>query len=373
MIGYYAHSHGSGHCNFANIFGKIFGHSLTIFTERVFNFNTDATVIQLASENPDGTEFDRNRFLEPRALHYAPVNITNITSRNQRLLTEVLQKNIRLLIVDVSVEIAMLARVSSIPYAYVRLPGNRDDVGHLNAYEGASFLLAYFDEALESVDTPNWVRRKTIYIGFLSRYMFDDKTHQVYEVNATESSADTNVIRSNEQPSQKKPLLLHISGFGGSKSLDFRGLENKYRLFSIGPATSTRSSPITHLGVVKSTKPYIAQADIIVAACGLNAVSEILSLGKRFIAIPEKRPYEEQQTMAKNLATQGWAVNYAACKNIKEAVGTFCKLDDSPLPIWNTQTIVAFKNSLEAAKYRVDQFLVDRILQKRQKFATQIS
>ena len=125
--------------------------------------------------------------------------------------------------------------------------------------------------------------------------------------------------------------------------------------------------------MVKSTKPYIAQADIIVAACGLNTVSEILSLGKRFIAIPEKRPYEEQQTMAKNLVIQGWAVNYAACKNIKEAVGTFCKLDDSPLPTWSPQTLVVFKNSLEAAKYRVDQFLVDHVLQKQQKFATPIS
>ena|SRR5680860_626315 len=131
MIGYYAHSHGSGHCNYANLFAKVFGKSLTVFTDRGHAFDMGTEVVLLENEDPDGSEYNRNIFPEPRALHYAPVNIAKITRRNSCILENVVSRNISLLIIDVSVEMAMLARVSSIPYAYVRLQGDREDVAHL--------------------------------------------------------------------------------------------------------------------------------------------------------------------------------------------------------------------------------------------------
>ncbi len=341
MLGYYAHSHGSGHCNYANLFGRIFGKSITIFTDRAHVFDSDLEVVLLENEDPDGSEFDRDTYSEPRALHYAPVNISKITRRNQLLLHHIVEKNIALLIIDVSVEMAMLARVSSISYAYVRLHGDRNDLPHLNAYEGASFLLAYFPKELEPESTPPWIKKKTIYLGFLSRFMFDNGE----------------TARPKEFRNDTRPILLHISGFGGTQSVDFSSLSGSYTIYSIGPGRiQDRSSKVTHLGVVACTRAFIAHADAIVAACGSNTVAEILSLGKRFVAIPELRPYREQNHMAKILDTLGWAIDRTKYANLGDAVEALEKCKDR-LPHFSLSSISAFKDRLERSGYRADKFM----------------
>src|SRR5680860_1869308 len=235
MIGYYAHSHGSGHCNYANLFSKVFGKSLTVFTDRNHAFDRGTNVVMLENEDPDGNEYQRSCFPEPRALHYAPVHIAKITRRNKIILDNVLKRNISLLIIDVSVEMAMLARVSSIPYAYVRLQGDRNDFPHLNAFEGASFLLAYFPKEMESTDTPSWITNKTVYLGFLSKFMFDRGVNK----------------RPVEFGIGPKPILLHLNGFGGTRAFDFGNLAERYDIYVRGQGSggSDGRSGIRHIGV----------------------------------------------------------------------------------------------------------------------------
>ncbi len=342
MIGYYAHSHGSGHCNYAQMFSRVFGDTMTVFTDRKYSFEDNVHVVRLPNEDTDGTEFDRAAFPEPRALHYAPLNLRKITERNCSLLDEIIRKDIKLLIVDVSVEIAMLARTSSVPYAYVRLHGNRSDIPHLNAYEGASFLLAYFPEEMEDRDTPKWIRKKTVYLGFLSRYMFGSEISQ----------------RPIEFKRQGKPILLHISGFGGSLPLDFSGLSSRYDIYSVGPGRiRSQHSQIVSIGVVKSTKPFIEHADVILAACGSNTISEILSLGKTFVAVPENRPYEEHEVAAKNLNRLAWATKLTDYPRIYEAVDAARKLTPSHLPTVEPKKLLAFFCTLKKLDFRADQFL----------------
>lgn len=342
MLGYYAHSHGSGHCNYANIFSKIFGSALTIFTDRGHAFDNPEQVVMLENENPDGTEFVREDFPEPRALHYAPVNIKKITQRNLSILDSILQKKISILIIDVSVEIAMLARVSSIPYVYVRLQGDRNDIPHLNAYEGASFLLAYYPREMEALDTPAWIKDKTIYLGFLSKFMFG--------VNILE--------RPQEYGENLRPILLYLTGFGGSLVPDFKGLYKDYDLFAIGPGrVRNKALGFEHIGVVKDTRPYIEHADAIVAACGANTTSEILSLGKKFIAVPEKRHYNEQRKMAENLDRNGWAIDVSQHYNVAGALDAMDFSQEHNLPNIAVNELKAFKAQLEFFGYRADRFV----------------
>lgn len=343
MIGYYAHSHGSGHCNYANIFAKIFGKSLTVFTDRGHAFDSGTEVVMLENEDPDGSEYDRDTFPEPRALHYAPVNITKITRRNRVILENVLSRNISLMIIDVSVEIAMLARVSSIPYAYVRLMGDRDDIAHLNAFEGASFLLAYFPREMESSKTPLWIVDKTVYLGFLSKYMFGEITTE----------------RPEEFKTIENPVLLYLTGFGGSRSLDFGNLLNSYDIFAIGPQhTGEKKSGAVQLGVVDSTRRFLEHADIIVAACGSNTTSEILSLGKRFVAVAEKRQYREQELMAENLDRLGWAIDLSKYATLNHAVTELEHLDQVELPNVSVDQLKAFKEKMNFLGFRADRLAI---------------
>lgn len=345
MIGYYAHSHGSGHCNYANLFAKVFGKSLTVFTDRGHAFDAGTEVVMLENEDPDGSEYQRSRFPEPRALHYAPVNIAKITRRNKTILDNVLKRSISLLIIDVSVEMAMLARVSSIPYSYVRLQGDRSDTQHLNAFEGASFLLAYFPKEMESADIPSWISNKTIYLGFLSKFMFDRAPSK----------------RPVEFILGPKPILLHLTGFGGTRSFDFGNLPECYDVYAIGPGRSGSGghSGIKHIGVVDDTRAFIENADIVIAACGSNTTSEILSLGKRFLAAPEKRHFGEQEYIAENLDRLGWAIDLSKYSSLNAAVTALSDIQQQDLPNITVNELKAFKAKLEFLGYRADKFVYE--------------
>lgn len=350
MIGYYAHSHGSGHCNYAHIFSKVFGEAMTIFTDREHRFDHRVDVVHLPNEDTDGSEFDREDFPEPRALHYAPVHLRKITERNRLLLDTILQKNIKLLIVDVSVEIAMLARISSVAYAYVRLHGERNDIAHLNAYEGASFLLAYYPEEMEDKDTLPWVREKTLYLGFLSQYMFGAEFSE----------------KPLEYKRSEKPILLHISGFGGSLPLDFSGLSNRYDLYSIGPGrVHCGYSEIMHIGVVESTQAYIKYADVVIAACGSNTVAEIISLGRPFVAVPENRQYREQEIAAENLDRLGWATHRKNYEDLYQTVEASRKLTRPRFPKVEPKKLLAFFLTLKMLDFRADRFLEHTAMTKK--------
>ena len=75
--------------------------------------------------------------------------------------------NPALFVIDVSAEIALLARIASVPAISMRMHGDRLDPGHLGAYQASVGLLAPFGAALEQPDTPDWVRAKTCYAGGL--------------------------------------------------------------------------------------------------------------------------------------------------------------------------------------------------------------
>jgi len=339
MIGYYAHSHGSGHCNYAQIFARFLGRDLVVFTDRDYCFDYDVNVVRLPNENPDGSQFDRDIFKEPSSLHYAPVNMRKITERNETILKTIIERNIKLLIIDVSVEVAMLARVSSIPYAYVRLQGDRNDLPHINAFEGSTFLIAYFPKEMESNKTPDWVKSKTIYLGFISKYMFES----------------TSVRRPSKYCSNGKPNLLYLSGFGGTKTIDFSSIGQFYNIYVVGPGSVCSVCSIyAHIGVVECTRAFIVHADIIVAGCGSNTTSEILALGKRFIAIVEDRHYDEQKMMAEGLQRNGWAIELKKFWTMETAIADLQTLEPMSTSIPKYDSLKSFFSILSDRNFRAD-------------------
>ena len=58
---------------------------------------------------------------------------------------------------------------------------------------------------------------------------------------------------------------------------------------------------VTYLGNVTDPKPILAGCGIVIGNGGHNTVMEIAALGKRFIVIPEERPFDEQVVKAEIL------------------------------------------------------------------------
>lgn len=304
MIGYYAHQHGSGHLNFARLFAKVFDDKICTFSSLKKPEALKGQFVQLADENPDGTARSENQIPVPDYLHYSPVGQRSIQLRSAQILKEVLERNIKLMIVDVSVEIAALMRASSIPYAYVKLPGHRDDAAHVQAFQGAVFILAYYPEEFESEQTPEWLRKKTIYLGFITDRKIGQQT--------TANSEEVNNI-------------LVISGGGGNERL-LQAMDILPERFAsaeinvIGmPEKNFTNARIRNCGYVQKFQNLLEEADLVVANCGLNSVTEILQAKKAFVVIPEERPYQEQETTANHLYQNGLAVDLDSLFDLEDS------------------------------------------------------
>ena len=336
-IGYYAHHHGSGHCRQADKLVALLPpdarQKLTVFTSAhtqhlSFATLTESNIVRLPAEDETPSDVLPGRagqHWQPHSMHYSPVGNANIQARSLRLLSEIATKNIQLMIVDVSVEVALLCRTASVPYLYVRLPGERDDTPHVNAYQGALALIAPYPQALESKHTPDWVVAKTLYLGFLSesvhpnqtvlqarqqmasalKLSFDEFDERLTDLSGLEGLADS-----------QRQLVTVLKGYGGHKNIDARLAELRQLLpqafiISLGPIEAEMSKYVDVATEVAQVMPFIVGSDLVVMACGLNSVAQIYATATPMVVLPDERPHREQVVMAEALIAIGRAVSWA--------------------------------------------------------------
>ena len=303
MIAYYAHSQGYGHANYAQLLARQAKDKLIVLTSSDFIFDPDVRVVHLENEDRNENAFSEKDFGVPGYLHHAPLGMPKMIRRNQKILQTLIDNQIRLVLVDVSVEVATLLRVSCVPYTYKRMMGNRTDAPHRFAYEGAAFLIAYYPKEFEPKNTLDWIVKKTLYLGFVAK---DPKS--AIEIKAQEKDQELKKIQ--------KPYVLLLQGLGGNNTSE--SLIEEIALFfhdftiRVVGAVSAVKAPenVAFLGIVHDTGPYIQQATHIIAACGSNTVSEILSYNRNFLILPEERPYDEQQCFAEVLEENQIGVIY---------------------------------------------------------------
>ncbi len=315
MLAYYAHNHGAGHCNYAFQFASHI--PMLILTSRkealqesmkvsVKIKNAEQNITLIPDEDLEENALPLSDFPTPSYLHYAPFGMKKSILRYQKVIENFMKYNVELLIVDVSVEMASFARIIGVPYIYVKMMGNRNDKPHLYAYEGAAFLIAFYPESLEAKETPKWVREKTLYMDFFSKFSetdFDKK-------ECLEQIKRTNSKLKNDSLSEEDNYVTVLKGFGGD-DLDenyfnsVRKLFPNHKILVVGKAGQIPQNKVDsnfiECGIVESTYPYIKISDFVVGACGSNTTSEIATIGKPFLMTPEERPFEEQFCMADGL------------------------------------------------------------------------
>ncbi|MFR9752422.1 glycosyltransferase [Nocardia sp. 004] len=186
------------------------------------------------------------------------------------------------LVVDASVEIALLARSHGVPVIAMALPGVRIDPAHQLVYRSAQRLIAAWPHGLYD---PLWLRPyadKTCYVGGITRF-------------------DGRALVRTDLPDER-PTVLVLGGAGGipctaAMVRACAARHSRYRWRGIGSGDR-----------VDDPWPQLCEADIIVSHAGQSAVADIAAAAKPTILIPADRPFGEQHATARALAAAKMAL-----------------------------------------------------------------
>jgi hypothetical protein len=285
-IGYYVHHHGAGHLARAKALAAASDWPIVLLGTGIGDAGIDLPDDRALSGRFDGRDGASAR---PNALHYAPLDHEGIRSRVARIGAWIASARPALMVIDVSVEVAMLARLASVPTIYVRLNGDRSDPPHLDAFASASAILAPFHERFERPETPEWIRAKTHYLPAIT-------------------------AASPPAMAEERSILV-VAGRGGppvngARIADAARACPQWQWRVIGPVEPVAPCPpnLIFAGWADDPAGEIARAAIIVGAAGDGLVNAVLATDRPFICLPEDRPFGEQHATAQALDRLGAAI-----------------------------------------------------------------
>ena len=232
----------------------------------------------------------------PETLHCAPLGWRTIRQAVATLTGWFASENPALFVVDVSAELAQLARIASVPAVKIVQHGDRSDPGHQAAYRASAGLLAPWHEALADPAMPDWMRGKMHFAGGLGVSV------------ALPGKAEARRTLGLE-PDRR--LVVTVAGAGGEGlvttplSMAAR-LDPETRYAVIGrTAQAWHETPPGNLdcrGWVSNPQDWIAAADVVISSTGNTTVQMVATAGRPWLVIPEWRYYDEQGDKARRLA-----------------------------------------------------------------------
>lgn len=290
-IGYYVHHQGEGHRQRAAAIANAAPGRFTLIGTGLEGLRGAFDILDIPDDRPEGGTFDGadSAGERPETLHYAPYGHSGIRARALAIAGWIAERRPALMVVDVSVEIAMLARLCATPTVYVRLSGDRTDPAHLDAFRGARALLAPFDARLDDPAVPDWVRAKTTYVG--------------------------GIAASPEAAAPRDNVVVAAFGRGGARAVadDIAAAaeatpEREWRV--MGPLASPGRTPsnLAMLGWIDRPEREIARAGIVVGGAGDGVLGAVAAAARPYVCIPEARAYGEQSAKAGALERMGAAI-----------------------------------------------------------------
>jgi UDP-N-acetylglucosamine--N-acetylmuramyl-(pentapeptide) pyrophosphoryl-undecaprenol N-acetylglucosamine transferase len=280
MIGYYVHHHGRGHLARATSICAHLRSPATVLSSITLPASTFHDSVQLPRDD------DSSTFADPTAdgaLHWAPLHDKGFGKRMQMIAAWVADVRPAAMVVDVSVEVAMLVRLLGIPVVVMAMPGERIDAPHELVYRAADHIVAAWPRELYE---PQWLKRhaaKTTYVGGISRF---DGRPPAPRASATD------------------PNVLVLNGAGGSAfdMADVRRCAASYPRF--------RWSTLGVAGGAWVDDPWqaLCSADLVISSAGQSSIADIAVAGRPAIVIAEKRPFAEQHATSEALERGGVAV-----------------------------------------------------------------
>ncbi len=297
MIGYYVHHQGHGHLHRMRSIASALTEPVTVLSSlpppSAPAPDSRFTWRHLPSDNASGT------YVDPDAggtLHWAPRYEPGLRSRMAAISRWIQDTDPDLLVVDVSVEVALLARLHGVPTIVVAMRGNRSDRAHRLAYDAADALLAPWSAEFAVPDWPSTWSRKTFHTGAISRFASQARDC------APAASIDA-FDRPGRIAADPRPRVLVLWGSGGSgrpaAAIAAAQAGTPHWQWRVAGVPPEENGDVWEL---------LQWADVVITHAGQNAVAEVASARRPAVVIAEDRPHGEQAATARVLGDAGLAV-----------------------------------------------------------------
>ena len=281
MIGYYVHHQGAGHLARLTNLSRHLRSPVVGLSSLAPPADWEGDWVSLRPDDDPSPGPDADVDAQGR-LHWAPLRHPGYTSRMATIAGWIQAHRPRLMVVDVSVEVTLLARILGVPVVVVAMRGDRDDPAHELAYDVAAALLAPWAAQFPE---PQWPRRwtdKTVHTGAFSRF----------------DAASVDPARAMRPVPSTVTCLLG----GGGADLPPR--------FAARVAAATPAWDWTFCGgeFGASTSPLhdlLATSAVVVTHAGQNAVAEVAALRRPAVVVAQSRPHDEQRATVRALAAGG--------------------------------------------------------------------
>jgi hypothetical protein len=266
-IGIYVHHHGGGHAARTGAIGRAL-HERGVVVTYLSSLPADRLGPGESMVLPLDSDLGADPGPTPGELHFAPLGSAGLAARMAAISGWIERRRPDLMVVDVSVEVAMLARLCGVPFAYVRQSGAREDPPHRLAYRWAAGLLAPYPKWLER-RVPDRVRDHTAYVGAVTR--FD---------GSPRPAADGRDSRA---------LVL---GEWGSLTAELAAGARDWEVLGPRPVDLA----------------LLSRCAVVVAPGGANSVAEAAFARCGLVCLPRPRPFGEQVARGEDLERDGAAV-----------------------------------------------------------------
>lgn len=326
MIGIYAHHHGSGHLQRALSVAAVLRDEVTILTsatvdrrsvpdpERVrvlpLPMDHDGPGALAPAHLPDATaesgvsgatgpgDGQAGVGDDPTAggrLHWAPLHQPGLRRRMALIADWIDRTRPAVLWTDISVEVTLAARLTGTPVVSTVLPGRRDDGPHVLAHGVCSALVAGWPRSA-GAPVPAGAARPLVPVGGVSR--FADRDPDVFRGQRAVPDSGTG-DRATASP-QGRPRILHLRGSGGEHA-DTRWDAVRDHITDVdwvslgGPGGRWVADPWDEM----------CRADVVVSAAGQSSIADLAAADAHVVAVPEVRPFDEQDATAAHLEQLG--------------------------------------------------------------------
>lgn len=283
MIGYYAHHQGAGHVTRARSIAACLREPVWGLSSRPAPVGWAGPWTELARDDtprPPGED----DVTAGGVLHWAPTHHRGLAGRMAQVSSWIAEHRPALLVVDVSVEVALLARLCGVPTVVVALPGTRLDRPHRLAYDSAAALLAPWPVDAHTADWPQTWRDKLWCVGGISR--FDGQAVPA---------------RSPAASGQRRVLVL----WGGGGRPVTPSMVAAARAATPGWTWTERD---LHAAPSADLWGDLTGADVVVTHAGQNSVAEVAAARRPAVVVAQPRPFGEQAATAAAVERMGLAV-----------------------------------------------------------------
>ena len=303
-VGWYVHHHGAGHLARLRATLPHLG-AVTALSSHPGVGSLDcehvALPLDLTPEPADPTAGE--------TLHWVPLGHPGLRERMAAVSAWIARARPDVVVVDVSVEVALLARLHGVRVVLVAQRGHRTDAPHALAYAQAAAVAAPWTLQTHLEDDPLPAGR-THWVGAISRF------DAVPLPPAVASGGDVLLLlgagghgvapqavvaAARATPERTWHVAGPVSVAGANVVSDPERTSHVAGPLSVAGANVVAHGPDADVGAL------LARCSVVVGSAGGNVVAEVAAARRPYVCLPQERPFDEQLRQAEALRRLGVA------------------------------------------------------------------